>query len=93
MVVTGPNYGACFASVICFTFPGFFLCRAGLLQGTWVCALRLHTPLRFPERLSCLNGVYAEVAQLVEHLLAMQKVAGSSPVFRSISLPKGFMRK
>ena len=53
-----------------------------------------------------LKGAYAEVAQLVEHLLAMQKVAGSNPVFRSswevagsnpvfciVSLPKGFMRK
>lgn len=29
-------------------------------------------------------GFYAEVAQLVEHLLAKEKVAGSSPVFRSI---------
>ena len=47
----------------------------------------------FPERLWYLNGVYAEVAQLVEHLLAMQKVAGSNPVFRSKSLPRGFMRK
>ena len=30
-----------------------------------------------------LSGAHAEVAQLVEHLLAMQKVAGSNPVFRS----------
>ncbi len=29
----------------------------------------------------------AEVAQLVEHHLAKVRVAGSSPVFRSISLP------
>src|SRR5258706_9055025 len=31
----------------------------------------------------------AEVAQLVEHHLAKVRVAGSSPVFRSISLPSG----
>ena len=31
----------------------------------------------------------AEVAQLVEHHLAKVRVAGSSPVFRSISLPRG----
>ncbi len=40
-----------------------------------------------------MKGAHAEVAQLVEHLLAMQKVAGSNPVFRSVLLPKGFMRK
>src|SRR5574338_676445 len=35
-------------------------------------------------------SVDAEVAQLVEHHLAKVRVAGSSPVFRSISLPGGF---
>ena len=30
----------------------------------------------------------AEIAQLVEHLVANEKVAGSSPVFRSIFMPK-----
>jgi hypothetical protein len=35
------------------------------------------------------EGDRAEVAQLVEHHLAKVRVAGSSPVFRSISLPRG----
>ena len=34
-----------------------------------------------------LRSLRAEVAQLVEHHLAKVRVAGSSPVFRSISLP------
>ena len=34
------------------------------------------------------RSLRAEVAQLVEHHLAKVRVAGSSPVFRSISLPK-----
>lgn len=29
------------------------------------------------------QSVYADVAQVVEHLLAKQKVAGSNPVIRS----------
>ena len=33
------------------------------------------------------RDIRAEVAQLVEHHLAKVRVAGSSPVFRSISLP------
>ena len=33
------------------------------------------------------SELQAEVAQLVEHHLAKVRVAGSSPVFRSISLP------
>ncbi len=35
------------------------------------------------------RAIRAEVAQLVEHHLAKVRVAGSSPVFRSISLPHG----
>ena len=35
------------------------------------------------------SSIRAEVAQLVEHHLAKVRVAGSSPVFRSIILPEG----
>jgi hypothetical protein len=37
-------------------------------------------------------GLPADVAQLVEHLLAMQKVVGSSPIIRSMeAAPKSRM--
>ena len=46
-----------------------------------IAAVRVQVPLRV------LLDLIAEVAQLVEHNLAKVRVAGSSPVFRS--LPKG----
>ena len=46
-----------------------------------ILALGTNKPVRAASR--------AEVAQLVEHHLAKVRVAGSSPVFRSISLPAG----
>ena len=46
-----------------------------------IAAVRVQVPLRVQ------FDLIAEVAQLVEHNLAKVRVAGSSPVFRS--LPKG----
>ena len=43
--------------------------------------------VRVPVQLRVRSNLIAEVAQLVEHNLAKVRVAGSSPVFRS--LPKG----
>ena len=51
-----------------------------------IAAVRVQVPLRVHE-FEQLH--FAEVAQLVEHNLAKVRVAGSSPVFRS--LPKGLV--
>jgi hypothetical protein len=54
--------------------------------------VRVQVPLRVRYRRTAvrLNRLhFAEVAQLVEHNLAKVRVAGSSPVFRS--LPKGLV--
>ena len=48
-----------------------------------IAAVRVQVPLRVR------SNLIAEVAQLVEHNLAKVRVAGSSPVFRS--LPKGLV--
>ena len=49
-----------------------------------IAAVRVQVPLRVHK---FEQTYFAEVAQLVEHNLAKVRVAGSSPVFRS--LPKG----
>lgn len=51
-----------------------------------IAAVRVQVPLRVHK---FEQTYFAEVAQLVEHNLAKVRVAGSSPVFRS--LPKGLV--
>src|SRR5712691_10752130 len=76
----GPGCSSCAAGRPCFS-PSLFLRDA-----------RRHRRLKrldTGEPAALINRSFAELAQLVERRLAKAKVAGSNPVFRSISYRPG----